>query len=236
MQYVGSKQKLAKYLIPFILNDADNSKWYIEPFVGSFGMMTNVYRDKRIANDINFYLIEVYKAIIDGWIPPEIVTEDQYNDIKNNKTKYDPWVVGFVRYACSFAGKWFGGYARTITKKGIAVNFALRGKNSLLKKKENLNNIVIHNTEYKNFYIPPESIIYCDPPYKGTTPYKGVSAFDHEVFYDWCREMKTNGHKIFVSEYNMPDDFVCIWQKPVKITINSDGSNIKHNIEKLYTL
>ena len=77
-------------------------------------------------------------------------------------------------------------------------------------------------------------MIYCDPPYQGTTKY-ATKGFDHEDFWQWCREMKAQGHTIFISEYNAPDDFKCVWEKEV---INGFGGKANSNkgTEKLFTL
>ena len=52
------------------------------------------------------------------------------------------------------------------------------------------------------------------------------------MFYKWCRAMKEDGHTVFVSEYNMPSDFKCIWQKEVRNAMNLTST--KKPIEKLY--
>ena len=54
------------------------------------------------------------------------------------------------------------------------------------------------------------------------------------MFYKWCRAMKEDGHTVFVSEYNMPSDFKCIWQKEVTNAMNLTST--KKPIEKLFTL
>ena len=54
------------------------------------------------------------------------------------------------------------------------------------------------------------------------------------MFYNWCRAMKQNGHTVFVSEYNMPSDFKCVWQKEVTNAMNLTLT--KKPIEKLFTL
>ena len=79
-------------------------------------------------------------------------------------------------------------------------------------------------------------MIYCDIPYKDTTKYK--DDFDHEKFYEWCREMKKQGHTIFISEYNMPDDFICVWEMEVKSSLSANGKSggSKKSIEKLFAL
>lgn len=47
-----------------------------------------------------------------------------------------------------------------------------------------------------------------------------------------CRDKIAEGHKVFVSEYNAPDDFVCIWQQGVKTAINQ--SITKDAVERLF--
>lgn len=84
--------------------------------------------------------------------------------------------------------------------------------------------------------IPVGSVVYCDIPYRNTTKYDAVSkCFDYEKFYGWCRKLKANGIKVFISEYNMPEDFKCIWQKEISMKLDVK-SNSGKAIEKLFTL
>ena len=55
--------------------------------------------------------------------------------------------------------------------------------------------------DYREVEIKPNSIIYCDPPYKNTDGYN--VAFNHEPFYDWCCRQS---ELVVVSEYAMPPD------------------------------
>ena len=87
----------------------------------------------------------------------------------------------------------------------------------------------IHSS-YGDLIIPPNSIIYCDIPYKDTAKY-ATWCFNYEHFYDWCREKKKEWHTIFISEYNMPDDFKCVWQQEIVNNLNN-----KKAVEKLFTL
>ena len=70
-------------------------------------------------------------------------------------------------------------------------------------------------------------------PYKSTTKYK--DDFNHDKFYAWCREKRKEGHTIFVSEYWMPEDFKCVWQKEVNSSLTKDTGS-KKAVEKLFTL
>ena len=73
----------------------------------------------------------------------------------------------------------------------------------------------------------------CDPPYQGTTGYK-TGAFDHDKFFDWCRE-QAKKNVVFVSEYNAPDDFELVWQGEIKTNFSSTRKKATHNaVEKLF--
>lgn len=62
------------------------------------------------------------------------------------------------------------------------------------------------NTDYAAVEIEPESIVYCDIPYKGTNGYVG-GAFDWTRFYEWAL---SRPFPVFVSEYTMPGGFAPI--------------------------
>ena len=76
----------------------------------------------------------------------------------------------------------------------------------------------------------------CDPPYQSATGY-ATGSFNHEEFFDWCRLMAAKGNLVFVSEYNAPDDFECVWQGEQKTNFSSNRKKATHNaVEKLFTL
>ena len=199
---MGSKNRIAKYILPIILKDRKPNQPYVEPFVGGFNLIDKV-DGPRIAGDSNEYLITLFKAIQNGFIPPDSVSLAEYKQASALR-EVNP-LTAFIGFGCSYSGKWFGGYARGTTNRGIRRNYCLESKNNILNQVKGLKGIEIHNCNYTELPIPENSLIYCDPPYKGTTGYK--DKFNHEDFYIWCREMKAKGHSIYISEYTMPDDF-----------------------------
>ena len=164
----------------------------------------------RIANDKHYYLIEMWKELQKGWLPPKSLTKEEYEYIKNNKDE-KPYLTAFVGFGCSFAGKWFGGYAYSDER-----NYCLNAYNSVLNKLKNLKNVMFYNLDYSEVDIPKGSFVYCDIPYKNATPYckKEVGEFNHEEFYQWVRE-NSNKYEIYVSEYkeNVPNDFEIVWEQ-----------------------
>jgi DNA adenine methylase len=210
-----------------MLKERKEGQTWIEPFVGSAGVISKV-GGKRIGNDRNEYLIALLKAVQSGWIPPTDMSRETYFDIKNHKEQYPPELVGFAGFACSFGGKWFGGYIRK--NKDGSIKYIQIGSVSLCKQAPGLLGIEFVCSDYLDMEIPPKSLIYCDPPYRSTLRYKDT--IDYDVFYKWCKDRKKEGHTVFISEYNMPDDFECVLSIEYKTVMNQNKPSKR--IEKLY--
>lgn len=230
MIYMGSKNRIAKHILPIILKDRKEGQWYVEPFVGGGNIIDKV-DGNRIGVDYSNHVINALIGIRDFKnLLPESVSEEFYLNIKN--TDPDP-ISSWVRFVCSFGSKFEGGYARR--KNSNDSTFAKPAVSNAKKQSTNLKNVKLISSSYDCFEIPDNSIIYCDPPYKGTTGYK--NAFDYEKFYSWCRSMKLLGHSVFVSEYEMPEDFICVWSGEIKTNFSSTRKKATHNaVEKLFTL
>lgn len=232
MKYIWSKNRIAKHLLPIILKDRKPWQWYVEPFVWGANMIDKVEWN-RIGADYNSYLIEALKLIQNNVNSiPDIITEEYYKELQNKKEIN--WITWFVWFAMSFWWKFFWWYRRDVAwTKWCIENMKIqtrRSKENAIKQSKAIQWIQFINCSYEDLDIPKESIIYCDIPYKDTTKYK-TWCFDYGKFYNWCREKKKEWHQIFISEYNMPDDFKCIWQQEIKNKLNN-----KNATEKLFTL
>lgn len=215
MKYMGSKRRIAKDILPIILKNRVPEQFYVEPFCGGCNMIELV-AGKRIANDYNEYVAGMWDALVNrNWRPPTEITEGQYNDIKANKEQYPKELVGFAGVALTFGSAWFGTYARN--KRGT--NYAMEGRNNLMKQVERLQGTIFTSSSYCDIALPEKSIIYCDPPYEGVAGYK--DKFNHIAFWQWCREKTKEGHSVFISEYNAPADFECIWESKLKTNMNA---------------
>ena len=157
----------------------------------------------------------------------EVFPEGHYSRVKGSEIHP---INSWIRYACSFSGKFDNGYARDKTGR----NYAKEQKNSALKQSPKIQSVEFICCSYEDLSSVTNSLIYCDPPYQGTTGYK-TGSFNHEIFFDWCREMKTKGNSVFVSEYNAPDDFELVWQGEIKTNFSSTRNKATHNaVEKLF--
>jgi DNA adenine methylase len=228
MQYFGGKARIAKDLARIINLHLESPRWrYVEPFCGGLNVTQYIRPDRpRVACDFNSDLIDLYNEVQNGWTPPDFISEELYNSLK--KQNYFTPEKAFAGFACSYSGKYFGGYARNNRGR----NYAKDGKNSLLRKFKTLEGVEFR---WINFLgsVWRDFVIYCDPPYAGTTGYK-TGAFDHAAFWQKCRELSED-NIIFISEYDAPEDFIEVWRKDVKLEIRDGDGKRKDRIEKLYT-
>lgn len=233
MRYVGSKNRLAKELVPIIQSHITNeTKGYIEPFVGGANMIDKIECNNKFGCDIHEELIELLKYIQNiNNILPTTITEEEYNKVRLNKDKYEKWYVGFVGFCATFGAKYFGGYARGFKGDKITPrDMAAEGIKNIEKQRKNLQNIKFKCCSYdeinKNI---KDFVIYCDPPYKGTLKY--TTDFDYDKFYKWCKEMSKN-NIVLISEYWMPEEFECIWEKKTTVRIDSNKKSKDKKMER----
>ena len=232
MKYMGSKARIAKHLLPIILKDRKEGQWYVEPFVGGANMIDKV-DGNRIGADSNALLIGALTLIRDNPESiPDLITEDDYAEASKRR---DKGLDGFIGFSMSFGAKWFGGYARAVKgSKGCIDNMytqTRRCKASAIKQSSLIRGVELVSCSYLDLVIPSKSIIYCDPPYAGTTKYK--DDLNHEEFWQWCRDKVKEGHKVFISEYKAPDDFVCVWSQELNVSVARTGKQ-KKAIERLF--
>ena len=226
---MGSKARIAKHILPIILNDRKDGQWYVEPFVGGANMIDKV-DGNRIGSDINSCLISALNLIKTN--PKSLPkSSDEYTRemylIAKDKHELTP-LECLAMFAYSFSGKFKGGYAKGRQHE----DFQRAARNSAIKQSPLLEGVSLVHSSYSDLDIPPQSIIYCDPPYAGTTKYK--DDFNHDEFWQWCRDKSAEGHHVFISEYNAPDDFECVWQKEIQSGLNTNST--KKGIEKLFLL
>ena len=89
--------------------------------------------------------------------------------------------------------------------------------------------------DYRRLCVPPNSVIYADPPYTNTTGYTG-DKFDTTEFWIAMRLLADLGHTVFVSEQEAPPDIQCIWEKPFTRTLDRNKGNQFTVTEKLFYL
>ena len=225
---MGSKNRIAKYIIPIMLKHRKDGQVWVEPFVGG-GNLIDKIKGPRIGADANPYVIDALMSIRDyAHELPKNNIEFTEEDYKNLRSSNDYEHKGYAGFAFSYGGKWLGGWRRDRTNKRDYVNESYR---NAIKQQVGLQGVILLTARYNELEIPSGSLIYCDPPYSGTTKYS--NSFDHDNFWQWCRDKTKEGHTVFVSEYNAPSDFTCVWQKEIVSSLTKDTGS-KKGVERLF--
>ena len=97
-----------------------------------------------------------------------------------------------------------------------------------LKNVEDLHNIDCLTTDYQSVVIKANSVVYADPPYRNLKEQSSANRcfgkFDFNRFDKWCREVD---FPVYISEYEMPSDFVSLTGLYRKSTLNGKGTGEK---------
>ena len=228
MRYMGSKSRIAKYIVPILqeIIDLQNIQTYVEPFCGGCNVIDKISCNLKIACDKSHYLIELLKNQDKVKTLPDFITREHYSKVRdsyNNQTNvYPDWMVGAIGFLASYNGRFFdGGYGAEITRKSTnkTYNAYLEAKNNLLE--QDLSGIEFICSDYKELPSFDGALIYCDPPYFGTKQYGVSRGFNHTEFWEWVRS-QSNNNVVVVSEETAPNDFLSIWRKEVQRSIKSN--------------
>lgn len=230
MRYFGGKQRISKPLAAFLNSQLKPGQAFYDIFCGSCNVVSRIDPNRdRVANDLHKELIAMWRYVQQGGELPDEISEEQYKQIKESGAG---WLMAFVGFGCSFAGKYWGGYAR-----GGTQNYAKCAKNSTLKKAQGLQNVVFTSCDYQQMNIAHrDAMIYRDIPYKESVGYS-VGAFNHEAFYTWAKKQKWKGHTVLVSEYeqNVPDGWKVVWRHESRKSIRDKDGVQQPTVEILMT-
>lgn len=239
MRYIGSKNRLAKYITPILQKTIDENgiTTYYEPFVGGANMIDKIRCEKRIGNDIHPELISMWQVLQQGWQPPNHISEEEYCKVRDNREAYPPHYVGYVGFNSTFGARYFGGYARGFKSDGVTPrDQSDESYRNIMRQLPNVQDVEFVYGDYRGQYSNIENaVIYCDPPYIKSKKYYN-NAFDYDTFWNWCRE-KSRDNYVYISGYEAPEDFTCVWSKECLANFSStrgDGKADKARIEKLF--
>lgn len=225
MRYFGGKSRTAKYIVQVLKQLRKPNQLYIEPFIGGAWIFTQM-DDPKIGCDANESLISLWTYLKDGGELPETITEEEYQQAKS-LTDTDP-LKAFIGFGCSFGGKWFGGYARD----SKSTNYAKTTKNSLLRKIKTMEKSIFICEDYRDIN-PKNSLVYCDPPYQGTTQYGAVGSFNSDEFWEIMRKWSQK-NTVVISEYQSPKDFKTILDVETNLNMNGSSKAKEKRIERLF--
>ena len=153
MKYMGSKNRLAKELVPIIQSYIkEDTVAYLEPFVGGANIIDKINHRIKIGSDIHKELIALLSYVkLNSDKLPVGITKDQYITVRDSKDEYNDWYVGLVGFCASYNAKYFGGYAGECrTKDGIR-HYDREAINNLKKQSVALQDIIFYNKSFLDY-------------------------------------------------------------------------------------
>ncbi len=222
MNYCGGKFRQGKAIAQFVAYNIRQGQPYYELFCGAMGSGVAVISELHGQNirpsafvfcDLHPALINMWIALLNGWEPPDTISELEYRNLRNKQDSHDP-LVAYAGYALSFGGSWFGTYARTQRGKKDDPNHGLRAKIATLKKAKILRACSPEPVFMTRSYLATEglqgAVIYLDPPYFGRTNPYWTKPIDHGEFWKFATRLSEH-NKVIVTEFVAPSDWITVY-------------------------
>ena len=254
LPYMGSKNKIAEWVISVL----PSARHFYDLFCGGCAvthaaMLSGRYEDFYI-NDIQGDIPQLFLDAVRGNLPEDYlapIDREQFYARKNEP---------LVKLCWSFGNNVEKGYlwGEEIEKQKLEA-FKMLVSDSVEKRYSHYRNFVkmilqtndvyaksesisrIHSVEHLQSLqalqalqslqalLHVSSVVYADPPYRGTEAYH-ADGFDFDRFDNWLRNTP---FPVYVSEYTMPSDFVCIAETE-RIATLCATDNSKRTIEKIF--
>ncbi|MDY5306350.1 DNA adenine methylase, partial [Fusobacterium gastrosuis] len=182
--YIGNKHRLLAQILPLFPQNIDT---FYDVFCGGLDVSVNVTADKKIANDINYFLIEILEMFKNTDSEELLQSIDdvinRFNLAKDNRKSYyafreyynknkDPLLL-YVLMCYSFNYQ-FRFNSRHDYNNSAGTNrssFNKKMKDRLESFSDKLDNIDFKNLNFKNLnfsQITTSDFVYCDPPYRSS--------------------------------------------------------------------
>jgi DNA adenine methylase len=216
IRWCGGKSKLATKII----SQFPSHRCYVEPFCGGAAVFFKKQPSHcEVINDVNNELINLYRCIQHH--PDEIAKQSAtmlhsrwlFDRLKshhpNQLTDIQRAARFYALQRMAFGGKASNqsfGYART-AKAGLSSN---RFKRDVSLLTDRLNGVFIESTEWLDCverYDSKDTLVFCDPPYWGTTGYGVEFGFDN--YQQMATVMKTMQGKMIVTVNDIPEMHEC---------------------------
>lgn len=240
MRYVGGKSRIAGWVAESVLPVSVGRTSYIEPFVGSGAVFARMapHFAATACGDAHEDLVMLWRAVAAGWVPPEYVSRETYEQQRHAAPSA---LRGFVGYGASFSGKWFGGYVNMTWDahwNRYTKPYAQAASRSLVKVAGSFALADIRHCRYYEWDPGPSDVVYCDPPYADTLGYPGSGErFDSEKFWGVAAGWVDAGALVIVSEVTAPSGWDILAERERKAMLRvARGEANESRAERLFIL
>ena len=211
MAYQGGKALVKEYILR-VLNHPVFDGWDFGDVFFGMGHIGSGVKNKRSYHfsDLSPRLVALHDAVRQHGVEalPHI-----------SKTKYDALraldgndaISGAAAYLYTWQGKEWGGYIDR--RHGRCYAKARLKHLKRLRRSEAYRNATFQCCSIFDYSArdTDDTLIYCDPPYKGTTNYRVNKdrPFDHEAYWAFVRKLSVR-NVVFTSECTAPPDFISV--------------------------
>ena len=209
--YAGGKSRYLKHLGRYFVK----TNTYVEPFVGAGSAFCymNYYSlaSKFVINDINHHFMKLYadiKSNHEDVLREALAISNEYRSIDEREVPYfisdqrDLYNANPTSGRCLFFANRAFGAILGVDQQGrlegaFGYHLDRRSKGKIISVKDveewakALQNTEILSGPYAKVRVPGNSIVFCDPPYRGVTVnYKTkFDDADYTALFNWCSEL-----------------------------------------------
>ena len=203
LNYVGGKYKLLPQLMKYF---PTNINTFVDLFSGGFNVGINVKSNQTICNDINYFIIDLYKELynrpVDNVLKKIYENIERYGLSKENENAYKNFRIHYNEtknpidlytltcYSFNYQFRFNNNQEYNNPFGRNRSQFSENMKNNLISFSNKLKNMNVHfsSKEFDKISIDnlgKDDFIYCDPPYLITT---GSYNDGNRGFKDWKEE------------------------------------------------
>ncbi len=221
--YIGNKHRLLPQLLPLF---PEKINIFYDIFCGGLDVSVNVNADKKVANDINYFVIEILE-LFKNTDNKELLkniddTIKKFNLSKENKDSYykfrkyyndnkDPLLLYVLMcYSFNYQFRFNSNHDYNNPAGTNRSSFNDNMKNRLSLFRDKLFNIDFSNKNFKDFdfsMIDNTDFVYCDPPYRssvgsyndGKRGFEGWSVNDDLALFEILDKLDSRGIRFALS-------------------------------------
>ena len=225
LNYIGGKYKLLPQIIKYFPEDINT---FVDLFAGGFNVGINVNSKKTICNDINSFIIDLYKTLYT--VPTNYVIDNIYKKIETfglnkeneqayinfrkyynaNKNPIDLYTLTCFSFNYQFRFNNNRDYNNPFGRNRSQFSDNMKNNLILFSNKLKKMNVEFTSNEFENVSLDSLSskdFIYCDPPYLITTGsyndgnrgFKDWNQKEEEKLYNYLDQANKKGIKFALS-------------------------------------
>lgn len=161
-------------------------------------------------------LVSLYRAVAAGWEPPRSLTREQYHALAAGPRHPADPLTAFVGIFCSVGGKWWAGWLpddHRWPEGGRGRSAAAKAAHDLAELRPLLQRLELREGDGLG-PVAAGRVAYFDPPYAGTTGYKGAPVYSPAEAWPRLSAL-ASAAPCLVTEFRAPAPWVEVAALPV---------------------